>query len=115
MSEFRLEPPTPVPPRSPTPDSPSDVPKGSLASGVGLAWLIMLGGEALVFLTNDLGRILGGMLLPPVAIIVWAIVLFARGKPRTGKGMLLGLLSIIAVLLMLVAACFGLMSNVRWN
>ncbi|KRE89146.1 hypothetical protein ASG87_06315 [Frateuria sp. Soil773] len=74
---------------------------------MGLAWLVMLLGELLVFV----GGHLGGMLLPPVAIVVWAAILLGQGRSRTGKGMFLGLLSIVAVLLLLVAACFGLVSN----
>jgi hypothetical protein len=61
--------------------------------------------------TNDVSAILGSMLLPPLAILVWGIVLLKGDKPRQGKGMLLGLLSITAVVLLLVAACFGLVSN----
>jgi len=117
MNEFRLEPPTSVPPRlpqSPEPEQPEPS-RGSLATGVGLAWLVMLVGEMLVFMTGRLAGILGSMLLPPVVILVWGVVLLNGHKPRTGKGMLLGLLSIVAVLLLLVAACFGLMSNFHMN
>jgi hypothetical protein len=80
---------------------------GSLAAGVGLAWLVMLVGEMLSFMTNSIG----GFWLPPLAILVGGIVLLNRGKPRTGKGMLLGLLSIFAVLLLLFAACYGLIAS----
>lgn len=117
MSEFRLEPPTSVPPQPPQSTEPQQPgsSQGSLAAGVGLAWLVMLFGEMLVLMTNNIGRILGGMLLPPLAILVWGVVLLNGHKRRTGKGMLLGLLSIAAVLLLLVAACFGLMSNFHMN
>jgi hypothetical protein len=115
MNEMRLEPPTSVPSPPPAPPSiPGNIPEpstGSLAAGVGLAWLVMVVGEVLVLMTGSLGTILGGIGLPPLAVIVWAVVLLNRGKSRTGKGMFLGLLSIVAVLLLLVAACFGLMSN----
>lgn len=115
MSEMRLEPPTSAP--SPPPSLPhdEDPSTGSLAAGVGLAWLIMLVGEILVVMTGNLGIILGGMLLPPLAIVVWAVVLLNQGKSRTGKGMFLGLLSIVAVLVLLVAACFGIMSGIGNN
>ena len=112
MNEMRLEPPTSAPP--PVPPASAGEPGssgGSLAAGVGLAWLVMVVGEILVVVTGNLGAILGGMGLPPLAVIVWAFVLLGQGKARTGKGMFLGLLSVIAVLLLLVAACFGLMSN----
>lgn len=113
MSEMRLEPPTSLPP-SPPPIPPPDPgqPGGSLAAGVGLAWAVMIIGEVLVVMTSSFGTILGG-LLPPVAIIVWGLVLLMGDKPRTGKGLLLGLLSVIAVVLLLVAACFGLVSGFR--
>ena len=115
MNEMRLEPPTsvPSPPRAPAPmpGNIADPSTGSLAAGVGLAWLVMVVGEVLVLFTGSLAAILGGIWMPPLAVIVWAVVLLNRGKSRTGKGMFLGLLSILAVLLLLVAACFGLMSN----
>lgn len=112
MNEMRLEPPRSAPPPTPPPSGGAPAPPGgSLAAGVGLAWLIMVVGELLVMLTGSLGAILGGIGLPPLAVIVWAFVLLSQGKSRTGKGMFLGLLSVIAVLLLLVAACFGLMSN----
>lgn len=111
MSEMRLEPPTSAPsPPPPLPHEP-EAPGGSLAAGVGLAWLIMIVGEVLVLMTGHLGTILGGMLIPPLAIVVWGAVLLNGDKPRRGKGMLLGLLSIAGVVLLLVAACFGLISN----
>lgn len=114
MSEMRLEPPTSAPsPPPPMPHEP-DTSGGSLAAGVGLAWLVMIVGEVLVMtlilMTDSFGAILGGFLLPPLAIVVWAVVLLNGNKPRTGKGMLLGLLSIVAVVILLVAACFGLIS-----
>jgi hypothetical protein len=112
MNEMRLEPPRSAPPPTPPPSGGASAPPGgSLAAGVGLAWLVMVVGELLVMLTGSLGAILGGIGLPPLAVIVWAFVLLSQGKSRTGKGMFLGLLSVIAVLLLLVAACFGLMSN----
>ncbi|EIL95193.1 MULTISPECIES: hypothetical protein [Rhodanobacter] len=115
MSEMRLEPPTSAPsPPPPMPREP-EASDGSLAAGVGLAWLVMIVGEVLVttliLTTNSLGAVLGGFLLPPLAIVVWGVVLLNGNKPRTGKGMLLGLLSIIAVAFLLVAACFGLISS----
>lgn len=112
MNEMRLEPPRSAPPPTPPPSGGAPAPPGgSLAAGVGLAWLVMVVGELLVMLTGSLGAILGGIGLPPLVVIVWAFVLLSQGKSRTGKGMFLGLLSVIAVLLLLVAACFGLMSN----
>ena len=109
MSEMRLEPPHAVPP--PPGSREAEPSGGSLPAGVGLAWAIMIIGEVLVVMTNHFGAFLGGILLPPVVIIVWGVILLRGNKPRTGKGMLLGLLTIAAVLLLLVAACFGLISG----
>jgi len=104
MSEIHQEPPS-SPPNG-------KAAQGSLAAGIGLAWLVMVAGEILVAITGSfLIGAFGGMLLPPLAILVWGIILINQGKSRTGKGMLLGLLSIAAVLLLLVAACFGILSG----
>lgn len=115
MSEMRLEPPTsapsPPPPLPPPPGNPESH-RGSLALGVGLAWLIMVGGEILLVMAGlGMGR-LGAFWLPPLAILVGGMVMLNGDHPRTGKGMLLGLLSIVAVLLLLVAACFGLVRGI---
>src|SRR6185312_9570371 len=115
MSEMRLEPPTsapsPPPPLPPPPGNPESH-RGSLALGVGLAWLIMVGGEILLVMVGlGMGR-LGALWLPPLAILAGGVVMLKGSHPRTGKGMLLGLLSIVAVLLLLVAACFGLVRGI---
>lgn len=105
----------PPPPLPPPPMLPRKTPVvgGSLAAGVGLAWLIMIVGEFALPMTGYYGNFLGAMpgliLLPPLAIAVWGIVLLNGDKPRKGKGLLLGLLSIFAVALLLVAACFGML------
>ena len=91
----------PQPPRS----------EGTLAAGIALAWAIMVLGEIAI---GGLGVsaspfILWGWFIPPVVVVVYAMSLINRGVRRTGKGMLLGLASVFAVLLLLVAACFGLL------
>ncbi|MGO4703183.1 hypothetical protein [Dyella sp. 2RAB6] len=88
-------------PRPPAPQEPKN--QGSLWGGVGLAWAVMVGGEVALF---SLGLI--AWAVPPAAIVVWAVVLLVQGRTRTGRGMLLGLASIVAVIALLVAACFGL-------
>jgi len=109
-----MTPPPSLPPRPPaTDDTPPTGPR-SLAAGIGLAWLVMVGGELLILVSGRLSIIAGGVLLPPAAILVWGIVLMVRGD-RLGKGLLLGLASILAVTLLLVAACFGLMSNLNFH
>ena len=116
MSEMRLEPPTSAP--SPPPPLPEGAEpyRGSLALGVGLAWLIMIGGEILLGMVLISGLsmgLLGALWLPPLAIVVAGVAMLRGDHARTGKGMLLGLLSIVAVLLLLVAACFGLLSGIN--
>ena len=96
--------PTGAPP-VPSPKPPASDNQGSLWGGIGLAWLVMVVGELLVG-----PRSFTLWPLPPLGILVWAIVLLVRGtRTRTGKGLLLGLASIVAVLVLLVAACFGLL------
>jgi hypothetical protein len=109
MSGVRLEPPASAPP----PTHPPPEKRGSLASGIGLAWLVVLVGEGLIFGMVPFLRSATAFLLPPLAVAAWAVVLLCGDKPRTGVGMLLGLLSIAAVLLLLVAACFGLLGNMH--
>lgn len=109
---------TPPPSLPPQPSETGDTPpprQRSLAAGIGLAWLVMVGGEFLVLVSGRLSIIVGGILLPPAAILVWGIVLMLRGDLRLGKGLLLGLASILAVTLLLVAACFGLLSNLNFH
>ncbi|WP_266168223.1 hypothetical protein [Dyella subtropica] len=101
MNEMRLPDPAPLPPEPTAPPS-----QGSLIAGIMLAWLTMFLGEVACFQGG-----MGAWLLPPVGILVWGIVLINGHKPRTGKGLLLGLASIFAVLLLLIAACFGLLSQ----
>ena len=43
-----------------------------------------------------------------IAALVWA---FVKGKTRTGLGILAAMGSMIALVLLLVAACFGLMAS----
>ena len=93
-------------PRPSAPDPSKPKSQGSLWGGIGLAWAVMLGGELML---GSLG--VTYWLVPPVAIVVLAVMLLVQGPTRTGRGMLLGLASIIAVALLLVAACFGLVMS----
>ena len=100
--------PAPLPPRRPS-GRPTPDDQGSLWGGIGLAWAVMIGGGVAL---GSLGIAFWLWLVPPVAIVVWAVVLLAQGRrTRTGKGLLLGLASIVAVVLLLVAACFGLLMS----
>lgn len=95
----------------PLPGKPPRNPKGSLAKGFGLAWAVALGGSVLLVALGTAMPLLYGMLLPLplVAILVAAIALLAQGRTRTGLGVFLGLASMLALALLLVAACFGLL------
>ena len=111
MSDDRI----PDPYRPPLSNEPGIEPEpskseGTLGTGIALAWAVMVLGEiALGALGVSASPfVLWGWFIPPVAVVIWAISLINRGVRRTGKGMLLGLASVFAVLLLLVAACFGL-------
>lgn len=97
------------------PQTPED--NGSLGTGIGLAWAIAVVGTplciAIVATLNIKSSAFALALLPYLLIVVLAILQYRKGKPRTGLGLMLGLLSIIAVALLLVAACFGLLSNLN--
>ena len=105
-------------PRPAPPTPPAAATRGSLALGVACAWAILIGGYvvafaiATAFADANSGAIYAlAMLLPWIAMI-GAIVWFAtRGQPRTAAGVAIGIASIFAVALLLVAACFGLLST----
>ncbi|KGI78314.1 hypothetical protein [Oleiagrimonas soli] len=115
MSDIELDPQRPAPPPppdrppAPTPSGdPSSKPprRGSIAAGIGLAWLIMIAGHLLL-------TPFGGLAftpLPEALVGVAAAVCYGKGIPRTGQGLLLGLASLLAVILLLVAACFGMLA-----
>lgn len=100
------------------PDKPPED-NGSLGTGIGLAWLIAVVGTPTCFaISAPIASMLRAYwlvyalwLLPYLLIIILAIVNYRKGKSRTGLGLMLGLLSMIAVALLLVAACFGLLSK----
>jgi len=90
---------------------------GSLGAGIGLAWAIAVVGTPLcgsmmaVFSTRFNEWFVVLWLLPYLSIIVLAIFQYRKGKTRTGLGLMLGLVSMIAVVLLLAAACFGMFST----
>jgi|GEM_PF-512046 len=89
---------------------------GSLVAGFFLAWLVVVAGEILLLLyVTPLLDAVWLLLLPPLVTAACAIVLIFRGKSRTGTGLLLGLLSIAAIVLLLVAACFGILGQLGTN
>jgi len=118
-------------PAQPGPSNPpaADPGKGSLGAGIALAWACLIGGyfvvsvmSGIVFsVLNGANSGFGAMiaillaLLPWIAMI-WLIVHFRKtDQPRTALGVGVGIASIIGVLLLLVAACFGLLSNANFH
>lgn len=109
MNEMRL----PEQPQSSSPHAPPlpAAPRKqslSLMKGLAIAWAITCGGGLLVLQTMN---IFTALWLSPVVTAIIAVVLIFTGKQRLGVGMLLGLLSMAAVVLLLVAACFGLVGG----
>jgi hypothetical protein len=98
----------PEQPQSPAPPPiPSAPPKESLLKGLAIAWAMTVGGETLAI---QMVNTFNAFWLPPVLTAIIALALLFTGKRRIGIGMLLGLLAMAALILLLVAACFGLVS-----
>jgi hypothetical protein len=107
------------------PPAPPTAPNDSLLQGFLIAWGAVIG--AYIAGSALFGAIASGssfvaaamlivLLLGPWALGIWLIVHFSRqGKPRTAKGVALGLASIFAVLLLLVSACFALLSGTNFH
>lgn len=123
MSEMRLpersDPPAPTP--TPPPVTDKGPQSGSLALGVALAWAILVVGNMIVFgllvgLAALLGRRPGALpfafyavgWIPFLVTVSLAIRMIVKGPKRTGIGIIIGIGSIWAVGLLLVAACFGI-------
>jgi len=119
---------TPAQPVPPNPQA-ADPKNGSLGAGIALAWACLIAGyfvvgalSSIVFsVLNGANSGFGAMiaillaLLPWIAM-VWLIVHFRKtNQPRTALGVGVGIGSILGVLLLLVAACFGLLSNANFH
>jgi|KBSMisStandDraft_5_1062788.scaffolds.fasta_scaffold16906_4 hypothetical protein len=122
MSEMPVEP-------GPSNPQAADPKNGSLGAGIALAWACLIAGYFIVgVMSSIVFSVLNGansgfgaliaillFLLPWVAMI-WLIVHFRKtNQPRTALGIGVGIASIIGVLLLLVAACFGLLSNTNFH
>ena len=106
----RPEPPPFTPPRVPG----SGNPRGSIWLGFGLAWLTMVVGNIIAavlvggFERESLLAVFALPWLATIGLIVW----FAgSGRPRTAGGVAIGLATIVAIVVLLVAACFSLLAN----
>lgn len=114
MNENDTQPPPPGPlPPPPLGQTQEAATRGSMLAGYGLALLILIGGHVLMFWTTAHVTAFAAQLLPELVTLILAIYFFAVGKPRTGVGLLLGLATVFAIVLLLIAACFGLLSNAR--
>lgn len=109
-----LPPPPPPPPPTPPPRRAAD-PRGSLGVGFGLAWLVVVVGNVLALfllgMSNGGSGALTLLALPwlgTLGLIVWFAV---NGKPRTASGVAIGLATVVAVAVLLVAACFSLFAT----
>jgi len=108
---------------NPEPTQPPQPPaeRGSLLVGFLLGWAAMIAGVLVngLFwvLQSSLGLpgadivFLGVGSLPLVALIVLAVWLANRGKSRSAAGVLLAFGSLVALVLLLVAACFGILAT----
>ncbi|HEU4663656.1 MAG TPA: hypothetical protein VFS55_06470 [Dokdonella sp.] len=110
-------------PSARTRDLPTEDPRrrGSLLAGVAWAWALLIGGHAVVvatyagsgYIDDGTGALLVALpWLSMIGLIIWFV---ANGRPRSALGVLLGIGTIVAVALLLVAACFGLLSSSGWH
>lgn len=107
----------PVPPAAPA--------KGSLGIGVAIAWACLIGGyvgagilaSMLSGFSSSSGAALFALLAlaPWILMLVFAVRFAAKGQPRTAAGIGVGFASILGVGLLLVAACFGLLSGTNFH
>ena len=119
MNEMRF-PEAPPPTSTPPPVEPAQPPsEGSLALGVGLAWLIYFVGSIVfailgmwLFARPGAGAVAAPLVvlgaIPLLATIALATWMTVKGPRRTGIGIFIGIGSVWAVQLLLVAACFGI-------
>jgi hypothetical protein len=120
---------TPTPP-APPPAPPPANSEGSLGLGIAIAWACLIGGYVIVgavasslvmasrqLLDNEFANLLAivSVLLPWVAMIGLIVYFASIGRIRTAKGVALGIASIIGVLILLIAACFGLLSSTNFH
>src|SRR5262249_12663557 len=112
-----------VPAGPPAPTAP-----GSLALGIVIAWACLIAGYFVVglFVSAIAGLVRGGSdfvtliallsaLAPWVAMLVLAIWFAKKGERRTALGIGVGFASILGILLLLVAACFGILSGTNFH
>jgi hypothetical protein len=108
------------PPSAPVQSQSVNDGRGSRWAGFGWYWLITVGGGFLMPMLTIIpmytfqqipGIIVQLIALSPLLLALILGVRFAvKGKMRTAQGMLFGFLSQIALVLLFVAACFGIIA-----
>jgi len=113
----------------PQPVQPNTKANGSLGLGIALAWACLIGGYAVIAavagllfnvtrgMDSDVGESLaiGLSTLPWIAMLAFIVYFVMYGKPRTAVGIAVGFASIVGVVLLLVAACFGLFATANFS
>lgn len=114
--------PTPAPSPSSQPPAPANGsdPRGSLALGIGLFFLCLIGGSLVVWLLGWAMSLLLphgsyiGLAFSMVSFLPWLAALSVgimqalKGRTRTALGVLVGFGLLLALALLFVAACFGM-------
>lgn len=102
---------------------------GSLGLGIALAWACLIGGYIVVAtlagvlfsVTRGMDSNVGATLaiglsaLPWIAMLGLVVYFVVNNKPRTAVGIAAGFASIVGVVLLLVAACFGLFATANFH
>lgn len=115
----------PYPDSSPSPAKSADGDKGTVLAGFFIGWGLVIGssmlGGFLVSILAGFSNLIGGynsllfqgvsgvsFTLPLVTVIVAMVWLGNKGKSKIVKGIAAAIASMIALVLLLVAACFGI-------
>ena len=113
----------PTPNAAPTPAPP----RASIWPGFWIAWGALIGGyTVIVGLLGTFASLFRGGGVPdeawiligvsPWLLILGLIVWFGTtGRPQMAKGVAIGLASILGLILLLFAACFGILSNTSFR
>ena len=96
-----------------------------MLAGFFLAWGVLIVGwivaSILLVLVSNLPSLMGSTIAPLIfllpqagllGVLVWAVV---KGRTRTALGILAAVGSMMALALLLVAACFGMLATTNWH